>query len=183
MCQSNRVPTRGILGKGGEVDERVEVVHFGTYNIQNSHNGGLELALRGIYQANFDLVLLQDTKITDGVYAQDSTGFSVVTSDALIRHHGGLTLFYKESPRFEVEYHQQQSTNVISFQLVMGGQHWHVVGCHLVSRNASTLESIVTAINHRPRSAELLVVGDFNTALESPYCNKYAEVITVAMTT
>ena len=38
----------GVRGRGGEAHEKVEVVCFGTYNIQNGHNGGLKLALRGM---------------------------------------------------------------------------------------------------------------------------------------
>ena len=36
--------------------------------------------------ANFDLELLQDTNITDGVYAQDFKEFRIVVSDAPRRH-------------------------------------------------------------------------------------------------
>ena len=57
-----------------------------------------------------------------------------------------MTLFYKESPRFTVESHKQHVPNVISFQLVTGGQLWYVVGCYLAPHNASTSESIVVAI-------------------------------------
>ena len=45
---------------------------FGAYNICNSHNGGLESELRGVYQANMDLGIFQKTKVTDGFHL--STG-------------------------------------------------------------------------------------------------------------
>ena len=48
----------------------MEVVRFSTHNIQNISNGGLDLALRGMYQLNVDLGLLQGAKINGGIYVQ-----------------------------------------------------------------------------------------------------------------
>ena len=55
---------------------------FGTYNILNGQNGGLESALRGMYQANMELGIFQNTKVTDGIYTCRSAGYSVVATDA-----------------------------------------------------------------------------------------------------
>ena len=57
MCQSTGDSTRG----------RVKI-RFGTYKICNVRNRGLELALREISQANMDLGIFQETKLTNGVY-------------------------------------------------------------------------------------------------------------------
>ena len=43
---------------------------LGTYNIRNGRDGGLEAALRGMSQANMDLSILQETKLTDGIYTR-----------------------------------------------------------------------------------------------------------------
>ena len=37
-------------------------IRFGAYNIRNERNGGLELALRGMSQANMDLGIFQGKK-------------------------------------------------------------------------------------------------------------------------
>ena len=42
-------------------------IRFGTYNICNGRKGGLEAALQGMSQANMDLGILQETKLTDGI--------------------------------------------------------------------------------------------------------------------
>ena len=42
------------------------MIKFGTYNIRNGRNRGLESALRGMAQANIDLGVFQETKCTDG---------------------------------------------------------------------------------------------------------------------
>ena len=66
MCNPTRKPTAGTVP-----------IRFSTYNIRNGQKGGLEAALRGMSQANMDLGILQETKITDGVYTRGSAGYNV----------------------------------------------------------------------------------------------------------
>ena len=47
-----------------------ETIKFGTYNIRNIRNGGLESALRGMSQANMELGIFQETKLKNGVYTR-----------------------------------------------------------------------------------------------------------------
>ena len=77
---------------GSSTSGKVPII-FGTYNIRNGQNGGLEEALRGVSQANMDLGILQETKLTDGIYTRGSTGYTVIATDAPSRHLGGVTLF------------------------------------------------------------------------------------------
>ena len=56
-------------------------IRFSTYNIRNGRNRGLESALRGMSQANMDLVIFQETKVTDGIYTCGSDVYSVVAMD------------------------------------------------------------------------------------------------------
>ena len=53
----------------------------------------MEAALRGVSQTNMDLGILQETKLTDGIYTRGSAGYSVIATDAPSRHRGGVTLF------------------------------------------------------------------------------------------
>ena len=76
---------------GGSTGEEVPI-RFGTYNIRNGRNGGLESALRGMSQANMDLGIFQDTKCTEGIYIRESAGYRVVATDALSRHRSGVAL-------------------------------------------------------------------------------------------
>ena len=123
------VSTRGLHGRVVELDKKEEVVRFGAYNIQNSCNGILKSALCGIDQVKIDLGLLQDTNITDRVYARVYMVFCVVVLDSPSFHRRGVVLFYKESLRFTVEARQHHGPNAISFQLVTGGQCWYMMGC------------------------------------------------------
>ena len=87
-------------------------IRFGTYNIRNGCNGGLELALRGMDQANMDLGIFQDTKCKDGIYTCESAGYSVIATDAPIRHRSEVAVFYRPSPIFAVEAVRQFGLNV-----------------------------------------------------------------------
>ena len=119
---------------------------FGTYNIRNDRNGGLELALRGMAQANMDLGIFQETKCTEGIYTRESAGYSVVATDALSQNPGGVAIFYRQSPLFAVEAVRQFGPNVASFQLATGAQRRYIIGCYLAPDNTSTIESFVTAL-------------------------------------
>ena len=93
MCIRTGRPTSGKVPIG-----------FGTYNIRNGRNGGLEAALQGISQANMDLGIIQKTKLTDGIFTRGSAGYSVAVTDAPSQH-------------FAVKAVRQYGPNVIGFQL------------------------------------------------------------------
>ena len=76
---------------------------FGTYNIRNGRNGGLESALRGMSQANMYLGIFQETKVTNVIYTRGSSGYSVVATDAPIQHRGGVAVFHRPTPHFALE--------------------------------------------------------------------------------
>ena len=97
-------------------------IRFGSYNIRNGRKGGLEAALRGVSQANMDLGLLQETKLTDGIYTRGSVGYSVVATDAPSQHRGGVAIFYRSEPHFAVEAVDKFRPNVIDFQLATGAR-------------------------------------------------------------
>ena len=89
---TSKLSTFGPYSLTSSTEEEVPI-KFGTYNIRNGRNGGLESALRGMAQANIDLGVFQETKCTDGVYTRASAGYCVVATDAPSRHRGGVALF------------------------------------------------------------------------------------------
>ena len=48
-------------------EEAVHPIRFGMYNIVNGRNGGIESILQGILQANMDIGVFQETKVTKGI--------------------------------------------------------------------------------------------------------------------
>ena len=143
-------------------------IRFSTYYVRKGRNGGLESALGGIYQANMDLGIFQETKVTDRISTCGSAGYSVVLTDAPIRHRSGVVVFHRTVPHFTVEAVQKFGPNVVGFQLATGERRWYIVGCYLAPDDTWTIESVVAALKELPRGAELLVVGDFNAKLAEP---------------
>ena len=86
-----------------------------------------------------DLGILQETKLTDGIYTRRSAGYSVVATDAPIRHRGGVVIFHRTAPHFAVEEVGKYGPNVIGFQLATGARRWYIVGCYLAPNNTSTI--------------------------------------------
>ena len=88
---------REVLGEvGGWLvrQETVLLICFVTYNIQISHNGGLEFTLRGMSQANVNLRVFQETKFTKVIYMQESSGDRVVASEARSAHNSGVDVLF-----------------------------------------------------------------------------------------
>ena len=50
-----------------------------------------------------DLGILQETKLTAGVYTRGSARYSIVATDALSQHRSRFAVFYWPSPRYVVE--------------------------------------------------------------------------------
>ena len=164
MCIRTGRPTSGKV-----------LIRFGTYTIHNGRNGGLEAALRGVSQANMDLGILQETKLTEGIYTRGSAGYSVIATDAPSRHRGGVAIFYRPAPHLAVEAARKFGPNVISFQLSTGARRWYIVGCYLAPDDTSTMERVVKALWSRPKGAELLVAGDLNTNIAAPEGDRRAD--------
>ena len=105
-----------------------------------------------------DLGILQETKLTNGVYTRGSAGYSVIATDAPSRHRGGIAIFYRSVPHFVVEAVEKFGPNIIGFQIATGARRWYIVGVYLAPDNTTTMERVSEAIRSRPRGAELLVV-------------------------
>ena len=125
----------------------------------------MEAALRGMEQANLDMGILQEKKITDGVYTRASAGYRVVATDAPSRHSGGIAMFYREGAGFAVEEVRPYGPNVLSFEVVSGRRRWYIIGCYLAPDDAQTIERVVTSLGDQPKGTALVVAGDLNTDL------------------
>ena len=93
-------------------------------------------------QANLDLFIFQETKLTCGV--------SVPNTDTPRRHHIRVVVFYQPSPRYAVEAIQQLRSNTVGFQLATGERRWYIIRCYLAHNDTSTIESVVAALKERP---------------------------------
>ena len=123
------------------------------------------MARWGMSQANMDLGILQETKLTEGIYTRRSAGYSVIETDAPSRHRGGVALFYRSKPHFVVEAVEKFSPNVLGFQLATGARRWYIVGVYIAPEDTETMERVVAAIRKKPRGAELMVAVDLTPTL------------------
>ena len=130
-----------------------------------------------------DLRILQETKLTNGVYTRGSAGYSVIATDAPSQHRGGVTIFYRSDPQFVVEVVEKFGPNVIGFQLATRAGQWYIVGVYLAPEDTTTMERVSKAILSKPRGAELLVAGEFNVDLASPEGDRRAEDIATLVAT
>ena len=70
-------------------------IRFGTYNIRNGRDGGLESALHRMSQANMDLGVFQETNLTKRIDTHKSSGYQVVATEAPSAHSGGVAMLYR----------------------------------------------------------------------------------------
>ena len=73
-------------------------INIGRYNIRNGRNGGIELVLRAIVQANMELGILFEMNLTAGVYMSRSLGYSVLASEAPSKDQGVIVIFFYDPP-------------------------------------------------------------------------------------
>ena len=165
----------------GSTKEEVPI-KFGTCNIRNGRNEGLESALRGMAQANIDLGVFQETKCTDGIYTHQSAGYCVLATDAPSRHCGGVAIFYRLSSLFAVEEVREYGPNVISFEVATGRRRWYIIGCYLAPDDSRTTERVVTELGDQPRGTAIVVAGDFNTDLGETASDGRGTEIVAALT-
>ena len=78
--------------------------------------------MRGVSQANMDMGIFRETKLTNGIYTHGSAGCSVVAMDASSRNGGRVAVFYLSSPHFSVEAVQKFGINIVGFHIETGGR-------------------------------------------------------------
>jgi hypothetical protein len=137
MAETASCPPSRVDGSGSIV--------VASYNIRNGRNGGLESACWAMAAMGVDLGIFQETKITDGIYTRLSSGYSVVASNALSVHQGGIALFWRPNKSYEVKDWRVRGPNVLSFVIVTGGARFYAVGCYIPPKDLSTLATIVQA--------------------------------------
>ena len=123
------------------------------------------------------------TKIIDDIYTRGSAGYSVIATDALSRHCGGVTLFYRSEPHFMVEAVEKFGPNVLGFQLATGARRWYIMGVYIAPEDTPMMDWVVELIWMKPRGAELLVAGEFNVNIAAPEGDRRAEDIATELAT
>ena len=66
-----------------------------SWNIHSGRNGSLEAALRAMESLGVDIGILQETKLTKGIYTRRFGNYSVIATDANSVSQGGVALFWR----------------------------------------------------------------------------------------
>ena len=141
-------------------------VSIATWNIRSGRNGGLEAACRSLASQSVDLAVLQETKLTGGIYTRRSSDYNIVASEASSDRQGGVALCWKESRLFEVEETKFFGPNVVAFRLLTGRSGFYVVGCYIPPSDLLTLQQIESAWDQCPNKFIPVLMGDLNVDLE-----------------
>ena len=138
-----------------------------SWNIRSGRNGSLEAALRAMESLGVDIGILQETKLTKGIYTRRFGNYSVIATDANSVSQGGVALFWRESDDFEVEEVIKHGPNVISFHLVTGADRFYIVGCYIPPSDTDALEEVAKAWQQCPKDCLPMLVGDLNVDLDT----------------
>ena len=96
------------------------------------------------------------------------SGYSVVASNAVSVHQGGIALFWRPNKSYEVKDWSVHGPNVLLFVIVMGGTRFYAVGCYIPPNNLNTLATIVQAWNECSTGHTPFLLGDLNVNLRAP---------------
>jgi exonuclease III len=143
---------------------------MGTYNIITGQGGGILSALRAMGKLGVDVGVLQETKMTKGIYPRRGFGYSVFCTDAPSRQCGGVALFWRDCDGCAVEEQRRWGPNVLSFQLVTGRGRYYCIGAYRPPSEVdnNTAEDINRAWDKCPKGSEPILMGDLNVNLARP---------------
>jgi hypothetical protein len=93
-----------------------------TWNIRSGRGTGLATAAKGLCQMGVGCAVLTKTKLTNAQYPRFVLGYHVIVLKATSLHQGRIAVLWKPGNQdFEVEVVHVASPNILTFQLVLGG--------------------------------------------------------------
>eukprot|EP00978_Attheya_sp_CCMP212_P011677 scaffold28947_cov48-Attheya_sp.AAC.3 len=120
-----------------------------------------------------------DSYFRTNVYARQSSGYQVIASEAPSKHQGGIAVFWRDSPHWQIEAYQAFGPNVVSFQLTTGRrERWYVVGAYIPPHDTAALEYVSKALEARPEGVDPILIGDLNANLADPVSARAGKILT-----
>jgi hypothetical protein len=148
------------------------------WNIRSGWGAGLAGTAKGLHQMGIGCVVLTETKLTDDRYPRFVQGYHMIASRATSPQQGGIALLWREFENlgFFVEAVRIVSPNVLTFQLVMGGVRFFVMGAYIPPADKTGVDDLCDAWGKCPANCKLLLLGDLNINFGSPR-SKWEEII------
>jgi len=144
--------------------------HLATLKITDGRNSRLNAAIRCMEQANVDVGLLTETKLTTDKYTKSAMGYTV-SATKVVGMNGGVALVYRLGKGWGLESIHCFGPNVISATLNSGQHRWYVIGGYVPPReeDGSTLGYTVQAWDTCWNLRWLVItLGDLNADLGNP---------------
>ena len=141
-----------------------------TLNIMDGRRNRLNAAIRCMEQANIDVGLLTETKLSTDMYTKSAMGYTVSATKA-VGMSGGVALVHRQGKGWGLESIRSFGPNVIRATLVSGQRRWYIIGGYVSpnEQDGSTLACIQQAWEScRNRRWPVITLGDFNVDLGNP---------------
>jgi hypothetical protein len=120
-------------------------------------------------QMEVGCAVLTKTKLTDAQYPKHVEGYHVMASKATSPQQGGIALLWTAGHQdFEVEAVKITSPNVLTFQLIMEGVQFFVIGAYIPPADTTGVDDLRAAWAPCPLTCKPLLLGDLNINFESP---------------
>ena len=141
-----------------------------TLNITDGRKSRLNAAIRCMEQANVDVGLLTETKLSNDMYTKSAMGYTVSATKA-VGMSGGVALVHRQGKGWGLESIRSFGPNVIRATLVSGQRRWYIIGGYISpnEQDGSTLACIQQAWDScRNLRWPVITLGDFNVDLGNP---------------
>jgi hypothetical protein len=107
--------------------------------------------------------VLTETKLTNKRYPRFISGYHVIASKAASPHQGGIAILWRPGHQdFEVEAVHIASPNILTFQLVMGGVQFFVMGAYIPPADRTGVDDLRATWAKCPANCKPLLLGDLN---------------------
>ena len=112
-------------------------------NIMDGRKSRLNAAIRCMEQANIDVGLLTETKLSTDMYTKSTMGYTVSATKA-VGMSGGVALVHRQGKGWGLESIRSFGPNVIRATLVSGQRRWYIIGGYVSpnEQDVSTLACI-----------------------------------------
>jgi hypothetical protein len=140
-----------------------------TWNIRSGRGARLVAAAKGLCQMGVSCAVLTETKLTYKRYPRFVFGYHVIPLKAASPHQGRIAVLWRPGHwDFEVEAVHVASPNILSFQLVMGGVRFFVMGTYIPPADTTGVDDLCAAWAKCPTNCKMLLLGDLNIDFKAP---------------
>jgi hypothetical protein len=148
-----------------------------TWNIRSARRAGLAAAAKGLRQMGVGCAVLTETKLIGTRYPKHVEGYHVIASKATSPQQGGIALLWTAGHQdFEVKVVKIASPNVLTFQLVMGGVQFFVIGAYIPLADTMGVNDLRATWTTCPSTCKLLLLGDLNINFGSPRTGREEDI-------